>query len=124
MTPAGTTLLVVEDEQELREYLVEELEDLGYQVCEAGNGALALALLRERPVDLVLTDIMMPQLGGAGLYHATRRDPALAQLPFLFLTALSSAEMLATLPESEQPHILKKPVDYDELADAIRARLA
>ena len=46
------------------------------------------------------------------------------QVPFLFLTALSSAEMLATLPESEQPHILKKPVDYDELADAIRARLA
>lgn len=121
---AAASILVVEDEPELREYVIEELEDLGYRVFAAANGALALAMLRERPVDLVLTDILMPQLDGAGLYHATRRDPALAQLPFLFLTALSSAGMLATLPAAEQPHILKKPVDYDDLAAAIRARLA
>ena len=99
MTPAGTTLLVVEDEQELREYLVEELEDLGYQVCEAGNGALALALLRERPVDLVLTDIMMPQLGGADLYHATRREPALADL-----TGRERLHLLVEGPDLEDRH--------------------
>lgn len=124
MSAAGATILVVEDEQELREYLVEELEDLGYRVRDAANGMLALALLRECRPDLVLTDIMMPQLGGADLYHATRREPALADLPFLFLSALSSAEMLAMLPVHERRYVLKKPIDYDDLAVAIRNRLA
>lgn len=124
MSAAGATILVVEDEQELREYLVEELEDLGYRVRDAANGMLALALLHECRPDLVLTDIMMPQLGGADLYHATRREPALADLPFLFLSALSSAEMLAMLPVHERRYVLKKPIDYDDLAVAIRNRLA
>lgn len=120
----GELLLVVEDEAELLTYLVEELEDLGYRVQSAKDGVQALALAQTECPDLVLTDIMMPRMGGADLFFACQRTPALAQVPFLFLTALSSAQMLRALPPGETPHILKKPIDYDDLARAIRWRLA
>lgn len=119
----GELLLVVEDEAELLAYLVEELEDLGYRVQGAKDGVQALALAQAECPDLVLTDIMMPRMGGADLYFACQSTPALMQVPFLFLTALSSAQMLRALPPEETPHILKKPIDYDDLARAIRWRL-
>ena len=123
MSESAHHILVVEDEPELRGYIVEELEDCGFAVSAAENGAVALTMARDDVPDLILTDIRMPKMTGTELFFAAREENALARVPFLFLTALSSTEALESLPATEKPHVIKKPVDYDFLISIIRARL-
>jgi PAS domain S-box-containing protein len=83
--PGGhETVLVVEDQVPLRRATIRTLEEAGYQVVSAGDGQEALDLLRAHahPIQLVLTDIVMPRLSGRGLYDAVRREGK--KMPFLF----------------------------------------
>jgi len=80
------TILIIDDEAEIRELLTIYLTNHGYATITAGNGAEAMTILQERSIDLVIADIMMPQMDGLELLKKTRQN---SQIPFLFISAKS-----------------------------------
>ena len=83
------SILIVEDEEKLREVLCDYFKSKGELPTEASDGIQALALLEEREFDVVLLDIMMPELDGFGVCRAIRRG---SDVPIVFLTALSEED--------------------------------
>ena len=83
--PPPPAVLVVEDDADLRAYLARGLRPLGV-VVEAADGLGALAVLAARPVALVVTDLVMPRMGGRALCRAMQTDPALAAIPVLVIS--------------------------------------
>lgn len=86
------TILVVEDSNTSRDVTTHFLQQGGFRVLEAEDGEDALNILRSRHVDLILTDIMMPNLDGWGLYHEIRADKSFNLTPFVFLSVLDEIE--------------------------------
>ncbi|MEO0482758.1 MAG: response regulator transcription factor [Planctomycetota bacterium] len=87
--PTGQHILVVDDEQDLVEVLVINLERAGYRVSVARDGRQALAAIAKEPPDLVVLDVMMPELSGAEVASRLRSDTSTASLPIVMLTAKS-----------------------------------
>lgn len=119
-----TRVLIVEDDDDIRETLIEVLEDNGFEPSAAANGAEALLLLRgsDSKPDVILLDMMMPVLDGWGFRSAQLADPALSEIPVIVLTAHASIEETArTLGATG---FLRKPVRLDPLLDAIRRHAA
>lgn len=120
---ARPTVLVVEDEDALRAGIRRLLEDEGYRVLEAANGATALRLLEEpaaQSIGLVLTDLRMPVMDGRQLAAAlARRRPS---LPIVFMSGFTAQLMDLRLVS---PHLafLAKPFRNDDLLAAVRGQL-
>ena len=110
------TVLLVEDNDDLREMMALALQLGGHEVWPARHGREALAILhtRRRP-SLILTDLMMPVMNGWELRAALRRDPDLADVPVVAVSAVS-AEHLLRLDGME---FLPKPIDIDRLLDVV-----
>jgi len=117
-------LLIVDDNAEIRTYVRRHL-GVRFDVLEASDGAEALALAREAIPDLVVSDVMMPNLDGFGLVRALRADPDLDFLPVILLTARASAESRLEGLGIGADDYLTKPFDVRELrarADNLIAR--
>lgn len=114
-------ILLIEDEDSVRATLRKVLESAGHQVLEAANGEQALRLEESGPVDLVVTDIIMPQMDGFGAIHLLRkRDPELA---ILAVTG-GTADYLAAAKEHGAGEVLQKPFDNQTLLDTVSGLLA
>lgn len=106
-------VLVVEDERTIRRSIVGYLQDAGYTVDEAENGAEALTAMREAVPDVVVLDLLMPVMGGRAFLQACRQDVRLGAVPMVLLSA---AHDLTKATEQLQPRAsLAKPVDLDVL---------
>ena len=117
-------VLCVEDEQDLREDLIEVLEDEGYEVASAANGAEALELLGVFTPDLIISDCMMPVMSGTEMLQKIRQEHAeLAKVPFVFLSAHARKEQIERGMESGADAYLAKPVDYEDLLKQVEALL-
>lgn len=119
-----TRVLIVEDDDDIRETLIEVLEDNGFEPSSAANGAEALELLRDR-IDkphVILLDMMMPVLDGWGFRNAQLADPSLRGIPVIVLTAHASIEETAAALGATG--FLRKPVRLDPLIEAIRRHAA
>lgn len=121
---APARILVVEDDRAVLDGLCALLELAGYTVAGAGHGAAALARLPEFAPHLIVSDIMMPQLDGYGLYAAVRARPEWAAIPFIFLTARGEKPDLQRAKEAGVDDYLIKPFEEAELLVAIRGKLA
>jgi two-component system, chemotaxis family, chemotaxis protein CheY len=112
---AGAKVLVIEDNEDIREAVAEALEDAGHGVWLAANGAIAIGELRassDLPC-LVLLDLMMPVMDGAQFLQEMRQDPRLSALPVVVVTADSNA---ITQAASLGAHGgLRKPIQLNEL---------
>jgi len=117
------TILVVEDEVTLREALVYNLNKEGYTVLQAGTGLDALALAREEAPDVVILDLMLPELDGLSVCRSLRRDPATAASGILMLTARSGELDKIVGLESGADDYLTKPFSLGELLARVRALL-
>jgi CheY-like chemotaxis protein len=117
-------ILVIEDEEAIRENLVELLELEGFAVKSAESGTDGLALARGGDVDLVLCDITLPGISGHDVLRAIRADAATADLSFVFLTGLAERSHVREGMKLGADDYLTKPFSRDELLDAIRTRLA
>jgi len=117
-------ILCVEDEDFLREDLREELEDAGYDVVTACDGRDAIERIGEEKPDLILCDMMMPEMDGeALLVHIRSAMPALSDVPFIFLTAKGTREDIIRGKQLGADDYLPKPIDYDLLLATVEAHL-
>lgn len=116
----GARILVVDDDDAVRQITVSVLEDLGYEVVEAGSSGAALELLEsEAPIHLLVIDFVMPGMNGAELARRVKtRRPA---LPLVFVTGYADRAALAGISET---FIIGKPFTSHELADKVSTALA
>jgi len=116
-------VLLVDDEEDIVWALRYSLEDEGYEVLTAQSGTEALAIARLQPPDLVILDIIMPEMDGLEVCRRLRRDPGLAAVPILFLTQRAEIEdRVAGLDEGGDGYLVK-PFDIRELKARVRALL-
>ena len=116
-------LLVIDDHDDIRENIAEILALAGYDVITAPNGKKGVeAALRERP-ELVICDIMMPELDGYGVLHLLRKNEATENTPFIFLTAKTERTDFRKGMEMGADDYITKPFDDIELLNAIEIRL-
>ena len=116
---APATILVVDDDEENRELLTRRLARDGHQVRAAKGGLEALALLQSEPVDLVLLDVMMPDLDGPAVLERLKQDPERRHIPVLMISALDETASVVRAIELGAEDYLPKPCD----AVLLRARI-
>jgi len=120
---AGETILIVEDNDVLRQGLQELLESDGYAVMAAVHGLDALEQMKSRPPDLILSDIAMPEMDGYVFFDKVRAKPEWVSIPFIFLTARRGREDIFTGKKLGVEDYLVKPMTRAELITTVRSRL-
>jgi DNA-binding NarL/FixJ family response regulator len=116
-------ILVIEDEPEMRRNITTLLRFKEYEPIAAENGRVGVEIARREKPDLILCDVMMPELDGFGVLRALQEDEALASIPFIFLTAKGEKDDLRSGMNLGADDYLTKPVANNELVQAIEARL-
>ena len=117
------TILVIEDNAGIRENTIEILEFAGYRVVSAENGKEGIIAATTKSPDIILCDIMMPEMDGYRLLEILRNDYNL-NIPFIFLTAYSEKKDIAKGLEMGAAGYLVKPFEADELIKLIKKNLA
>src|ERR1700761_4718047 len=116
-------LLVIDDHDEIRENIAEILTLAGYEVFTAPNGKRGVeTALKENP-ELIICDIMMPELDGYGVLHLLRKNEATVDTPFIFLTAKTERTDFRKGMEMGADDYITKPFEDIELLNAIEIRL-
>lgn len=115
------TVLLVEDDRSLRRYLEVVLERGGFDVICAADGLEAMKVTLASPIDLVVTDAMMPNLNGYEFGRFLRSSPKLSTIPLILLTALDQKELGGEIKQFDA--LVTKPVSPQELVDCIKRLL-
>jgi EAL domain-containing protein (putative c-di-GMP-specific phosphodiesterase class I) len=116
-------ILVIEDEESVRENLLDLLEAEDFETVAAANGKIGLNMAMSEQPDLILCDMMMPELDGYGVLTALRQDPLTATVPFIFLTAKSAKSDFRQGMNMGADDYLTKPFTRNELLSAILHKL-
>lgn len=116
-------ILLIEDNHEMRENTSEILELANYEVLSAENGKLGIELARNNNPDLIICDIMMPELDGYGVLYLLGKEPVTANIPFIFLTAKAEKSDYRKGMNMGADDYLTKPFEEIELLNAIESRL-
>jgi DNA-binding NarL/FixJ family response regulator len=116
-------ILVIEDEPEMRRNITALLGYYDYKPIAAENGRQGIEVARREKPDLILCDVMMPELDGYGVLQALQTDAALARTPFIFLTAKGEKDDLRSGMNLGADDYLTKPVANTDLVRAIETRL-
>ncbi|AFY59387.1 bifunctional diguanylate cyclase/phosphodiesterase [Synechococcus sp. PCC 6312] len=124
MNTENIIILVIEDDENIRENIVEMLTDAGFQVLVAENGVSGLRIAQENHPNLILCDIMMPQLDGYGVLLALRQKPDTELIPFIFLTARADRTDQRIGMQLGADDYVTKPFSRADLLEAISTRLA
>lgn len=118
---AMATILVVEDEDTVKETLAYNLEQEGYQVLTAEDGEEALSIIRRYRPDLVLLDIMLPKLDGLTVCRIVRKDNEISHTPIIMLTARGTQGDKMVGLDSGADDYITKPFDLGEMLARVRA---
>lgn len=114
-----TKILVIEDEESVRENILELLEAEGFDAIAGHNGRMGLFLAKSELPDLILCDVRMPELDGYGVLTRLRSEPATTKIPFVFLTAKAAKTDLSLGLELGATAYITKPFSLVELLDMI-----
>ncbi|TAE45951.1 MAG: response regulator [Bacteroidetes bacterium] len=117
------TILLIEDNPDMRENTAEILELAGYRVLTAENGKMGVAVAKAEKPDLIICDIMMPELDGYGVLRMLGKQSETASIPFIFLTAKAEKTDFRKGMNLGADDYITKPFDEVELLDAIEMRL-
>lgn len=117
------TILIIEDNPEVRENTAEILELANYKVLQAADGKAGVELAQKAKPDLIICDIMMPVLDGYGVIHLLNKNADTASIPFIFLTAKSERNDFRRGMDMGADDYISKPFDDIELLNAIESRL-
>src|SRR5580692_476599 len=116
-------ILLIEDNREMRENTSEILDLANYVVVTAENGRKGVDVCKKEKPDLIICDIMMPDLDGYGVLHILSKDPETAAIPFIFLTAKAEKSDMRKGMNLGADDYLTKPFDDTELLNAVEVRL-
>lgn len=114
------TVLIVDDEPHIRAFYRAALERHGYEIREARDGADALEMVREQPVDLVVADVVMPRMGGRELVWTLSQTTP--ETPVILISGLLAADHMDHLDVQPAAYLVK-PVDTSELVNAVASLL-
>jgi adenylate cyclase len=117
------TILVVDDNEINRDILVTRLISQGYQTLQAADGEQALAIVKRAVPDLILLDIMMPNIDGLEVCRRVKNDAALPFIPVILVTAKASSESVVTGLDAGADEYLVKPIDQAALVARVRSAL-
>lgn len=117
-------ILVVEDEPQIREDIVTALELSDYIAISANNGKIAYSLAKQYLPDLVISDIMMPEMDGYQLLSALQKDAETSSIPFLFLSAKSQLSEIREGMRLGADDYIAKPFDINDLLSTVKVRLS
>ena|SRR5690606_6579791 len=121
-TGAMPKILLAEDDNDMRRFLVRALSNAGYEVASFDNGRSAYERLREEPFELLLTDIVMPEMDGIELARrATEIDP---DLKVMFITGFAAVALNAASQAPKEAKILSKPFHLRDLVNEVDRLLA
>jgi len=121
--PTQGTVLLVEDDPQLAELFTTALEREGYSVDHAANGQIAVAYLAGTIPDVIVSDVMMPEMNGLEFLSRLRADPDLRHIPTIMLTTRSAVEDVVTGLDLGADDYLAKPVDLLELVARVRTKV-
>jgi two-component system sensor histidine kinase/response regulator len=122
-TTGQTTILVVDDDPSILGSMIDLLQIAGYRVVAAVNGAKGLQTMQHHIPDLIVADIMMPEMDGYEFYQAVRENPDWIAIPFIFLTAKGGQKDIQKGYRLGADHYLTKPFEPEDLLVTIEARL-
>lgn len=119
MTLPSRTVLIIEDEADAAELFAEMMRVSGFHVLKTTNSAPALSMMSADKPDVVIMDIMMPETSGLDILRQMRRDPALAGVPVVVVSAKSMPADIKNGMEAGASTYLTKPVGFLELKEAV-----
>ena len=119
-----TKILIAEDERDIRDLIAFTLRFAGYEVVGAENGAEAVELATKENPDLILLDVRMPRLTGYDACKAIKANPALTDIPVVFLSAKGQESEIEIGMAAGAEEYLLKPFAPDELTERVGAILA
>ncbi|WP_298246928.1 response regulator [uncultured Christiangramia sp.] len=117
-------LLLIEDDVTVRENTAELLELSNYDVITASNGKLGIETAKQEVPDIIICDIMMPEIDGYGVLEALSKNPSTLNIPFIFLSAKTEHKDIRKGMDLGADDYLTKPFEEEELLSAIESRLA
>jgi len=123
MTPLEKTVLIIEDEEDAAELFAEMMRVSGFRVLKTSSSTPALTLISTEKPDIVILDIMMPEVSGLDILRQMRRDPALARVPVVVVSAKSMPADIRNGMEAGASTYLTKPVGFLDLKEAVERAL-
>jgi DNA-binding response OmpR family regulator len=116
-------IMVVDDDADTVSILARHLQREGFVAIEAASGAECIKLVREHPVDVILLDLMMPEMDGFQVCRKLKENPSTAEIPVIMITARDDLDARAEGMRLGVSDFLAKPVFRRQLASRIRAQL-
>ena len=123
MTSPEKTVLIIEDEADAAELFAEMMRVSGFRVRKTSSSTPALSMMTEEKPDIVLLDIMMPEISGLDILRQMRLDPVLANIPVVVVSAKSMPADIRNGLEAGASTYLTKPVGFLELKEAVERAL-
>ena len=120
---AQKTVFIIEDEEDAAELFSEMMRVSGFRVLTTSKGKPAISMMTKDKPDLVLLDIMMPEISGLDILRQMQRDPNLSDIPVIVLTAKSMPADIKNGMEAGASTYLTKPVGFQELKEAVERTL-
>jgi two-component system response regulator VicR len=122
---ANEKILCIEDEPQMIDLIRLILETGGYQVVAAQGGEEGLEMMRSEQPDLILLDIMMPEMDGGDVYHRMQQEPALIQIPVIVVTAKAAPiDKVLWMNVAQVDDYVTKPFGPDDLLTSVERVLA
>ena len=123
MTSPEKTVLIIEDEADAAELFAEMMRVSGFRVLKTASSTPALSLITTEKPDIVILDIMMPEVSGLDILRHMRQDPLLANIPVVVVSAKSMPADIRVGMEAGASMYLTKPVGFLELKEAVERAL-
>ena len=117
------TVLIIEDEEDAAELFAEMMRVSGFRVLKTSTSKPAISMMTEDKPDIVLLDIMMPEISGLDILRQMRRDSNLSNIPVIVVTAKSMPADIKNGMEAGASTYLTKPVGFQELREAVNRTL-
>ena len=119
MIPAQKTVMIIEDEADAAELFAEMMRVNGFRVVKMFSSAPAIPMLTQEMPDVVILDVMMPDISGLEVLRYMRREPNLSGIPVIVISAKSMPGDIKTGLEAGASLYLTKPVDFHDLKQAV-----
>lgn len=123
MNNENITVLVIDDADEMREYLALLLEDYGFRILDAANGKDGMAILKDNAVDIIMLDLIMPVMSGEEFLTIKQESSALADIPTIVITANEDMQTAMSCIQNGACSYITKPYDMDYVIQQIHVCL-